>query len=73
MAKYTVCVGMSQTPGGVAEIQKDVTATALRIENDGSLVFINQGNEVIAVFKQYLYCLEEGQIPVVKPVRSLQQ
>ena len=73
MAKYTVCVGMSQTPGGVAEINKEVTASALRIEPDGSLVFCNVGNEIVAVFKQYLYCLEEGQIPVIKPVRAITQ
>ena len=73
MSKYVVCVGMGQTPAGVTEIQKEVSAYALTIEPDGTLKFLNAGNEVVGCFKQYLYCLEEGQIPVIKPARSLHQ
>jgi hypothetical protein len=60
-------------PGGVQEVVKEITAFATRLQPDGTLVFVNSADEYVASFKQYVWCLEENAIPVIKPVRSITQ
>ena len=73
MSKYTVCTGMGQSPAGLQEFIKEVTADKISFD-DGALVFRNHADEIVAIFKQYVYALEEGQIPVVvAPVRGIRQ
>jgi hypothetical protein len=73
MAKYTVCTGMGQSPTGLQEFVKEITAEFISF-TDGAVIFKNHAGETVAIFKQYVYVLEEGQIPVITaPVRSIRQ
>lgn len=73
MAKYIICTGMGQLPTGLQEFVKEVTAHKV-VDRDGVLFFYNHGDDLLAVFKQYVYVLDESQIPVIAaPVRSLRQ
>jgi hypothetical protein len=72
--KWRVCYYLMPAPGaGLQEVYKDIKASLLEVNADGTLVFKNFDNDtkresVIATFKQALWCMEDSIMPPEIPL-----